>query len=255
MLSAVIHTLVPRPRAVLFDYGNTLIPFGQREWDAVGKALCGYFAGEIGGVDPGRLPGVLDTTLGILDRQRKAANEETDPRDIITLTFEAFNTVPTEDQITRGLALMRKAFCDVVQLTDGAVEVLAGLAGRGYRLALVSNYSHAKAIHVSVARLGIRNYLKAVIVSGDLGVVKPHPSMFTEAARRIGIPVEECVFVGDRLRTDIAGAAAVGMRTIYLREHVANAYAIDDLEIDEDAPPLVQPDLVIDKLTDLIREE
>jgi HAD superfamily hydrolase (TIGR01662 family) len=256
ILFAVIHTLLPRPRGVLFDYGNTLIPFGQREWDAVGGALVDWFAEEIPGADPARLPDVLQTTLAILHRQRVATGEESDPRDVIGLTFEAFNSVPSEQQFTKGGAVILKAFCDNVRLTDGAVQVLSGLAGRGYRLAVVSNYTHAKAIHVSVARLGIRQYLQAVIVSGDLGVVKPHPSMFTEAARRIGIEVDECVFVGDNLRADIAGAAAVGMRTIYLREHVHAAYSLEQMTEEGGVDvPLVQPDLVIDRLTDLIREE
>jgi HAD superfamily hydrolase (TIGR01662 family) len=256
MLFAVIHTLSPRPRGILFDYGNTLIPFGQREWDAVGQALVEWFAGEIRGVDAARLPDVLQATLAILHRQRVATGEESDPRDVIGLTFEAFNSVPTEEQVTKGLSVILKTFCDVVSLTEGAERVLAGLAGRGYRLAVVSNYTHAKAIHVSIARLGIRSYLQAVIVSGDIGVVKPHPAMFTEAARRIGIEVENCVFVGDNLRADIAGAAAVGMRTVYMREHVHAAYSIEEMTEEGGIDvPLVQPDLIADRLTDLILEE
>lgn len=40
---------------------------------------------------------------------------------------------------------------------------------------------------------------------------KPHAPAYAVALERLGLPLEECLMLGDRLDTDIAGARAVGM--------------------------------------------
>jgi N-acetyl-D-muramate 6-phosphate phosphatase len=54
----------------------------------------------------------------------------------------------------------------------------------------------------------------AVVISGDTTPhAKPHPEPLFEAARRIGIAPERCVYVGDDERDIVAGLAA-GMATV-----------------------------------------
>ncbi len=55
-----------------------------------------------------------------------------------------------------------------------------------------------------------------VVISGEVGLHKPDPEIFLMGAERIGVPVEECVFVDD-LRENCDGAAAVGMTPILHR--------------------------------------
>ena len=40
---------------------------------------------------------------------------------------------------------------------------------------------------------------------------KPEPHLFVEGARRLGVPLDRLVMIGDQLETDIAGAHAAGM--------------------------------------------
>ena len=42
---------------------------------------------------------------------------------------------------------------------------------------------------------------------------KPHPAIFERALEALGVRAERTLFVGDSLAVDIAGAAALGMRT------------------------------------------
>jgi N-acetyl-D-muramate 6-phosphate phosphatase len=54
----------------------------------------------------------------------------------------------------------------------------------------------------------------SAIVSGDTTAhAKPHPAPLLEAARRMGLAPEHCVYVGDDLR-DIQAGQAAGMRTV-----------------------------------------
>lgn len=54
----------------------------------------------------------------------------------------------------------------------------------------------------------------AVLVCGDTTPhAKPHPEPLLEAARRIGVPPADCVYVGDDLR-DVQAGRAAGMTTV-----------------------------------------
>lgn len=54
----------------------------------------------------------------------------------------------------------------------------------------------------------------ATLVCGDTTPhAKPHPAPLLEAARRLGVPVTACVYVGDDLR-DVQAGRAAGMATI-----------------------------------------
>ena len=63
---------------------------------------------------------------------------------------------------------------------------------------------------------GIRPLFEAVVVSDAVGWRKPRPVIFETAFRIMGITAEDCLFVGDRLDIDVAGARGVGMDAAWL---------------------------------------
>ena len=245
--SGLIDTLSPRPRGVIFDYGNTLIPFGQREMDAIGSALIGFFLAEIEGAEPERTREALAETMSRLHRHRVETDLESDPRDVIRLTFQALGATADEARhVDAGVEVILNAFVAAVEKAKGAEPVLGELRERGYKLGLLSNYSLSAAITQSLDRLGLTPYFDDVVISADLGLVKPHPDLFRAAARRLGLETTEVLFIGDNPRADIAGAAAVGMRTAHITEHLGGAYFFEDPDENE---AVIRPDLVLDRLT------
>jgi HAD superfamily hydrolase (TIGR01509 family) len=248
----MLDGLKPRPGGVLFDYGNTLIPFGRAEMDRVADALVGFFLGEIPNVDEARVLEALDDAWVTLHRHRLETLCESDPRDVIRLVFRAFGEEATEDDhVERGIETTHDAFVAAVTPGDGAARVLEELSARGLPLGLVSNYSLASAIRSSIEKLGYGPGLSSILVSADIGLVKPHPEVFLEGARRIGLEPAEILFVGDNPRADIAGAAAVGMRTAHITQHLDGAY---HFEHPEENVADVRPDLVLEHITDLLTE-
>lgn len=240
---------LPTIRGVLFDLGNTLIPFGQREMDAVNDALLAFVVAEAPGADAAAARAALLATLRDLNRGRIATNRESDPRDVIRRTLAALGvTVDEEDHVVRGFEAYRKAFLAAVTPGPGMRETLRAVRDSGRKTGLLSNYSHAPAIHDALVVLGIRGLLDAVVVSGDVGIVKPHPEIFLAAAARLGLDPEAILFVGDNPRADIAGAAAVGMRTAWVTEHLAGRYVFEDPDENEAD---VEPDITLSRLIDL----
>ncbi len=103
-------------------------------------------------------------------------------------------------------------------LIPGVGETLTLLYGR-YRLGLVTNTDQAGRAEVSQAldQLGIGRYFSVVVTSSDVGWPKPHPFIFEAALSSLGLPPDRTVMVGNHLAKDVAGAKALGMRTVHFR--------------------------------------
>ena len=82
-------------------------------------------------------------------------------------------------------------------------------------------------------RGGLGRFFQCVITSVDAGTRKPAPEFFQYALARCGFTKDDVLFVGDQLNTDIAGAEAFGIRTVWLS---GPAYRSDD-EVPCDASP------------------
>jgi len=98
---------------------------------------------------------------------------------------------------------------DSTQPFAGVEVELAGLAAGGLAWGVVTN----KAERFALPLVAALRLAAATVVGGDTtGHTKPHPAPLLEAARRLGVPPEACLYVGDDERDILAGRAA-GMAT------------------------------------------
>jgi len=58
--------------------------------------------------------------------------------------------------------------------------------------------------------------LDAYVLSYEVGVAKPHPTMYRLACAELGCAPAEAVFVGDSKRCDFDGPQAFGMQARWL---------------------------------------
>jgi len=70
-------------------------------------------------------------------------------------------------------------------------------------------------VNALLKHLGIRKYFNAIVTSEELGIKKPDPRLFLEAARRLSVRPENCVVIGDSWR-DVEGGKRAGMKVILL---------------------------------------
>ncbi len=103
-------------------------------------------------------------------------------------------------------------------------ELLAALATR-FRLGLCSNFSHAGTAREVLARAGLAPHLSSVAISEAVGIRKPRREIFEAALAGLGAAPEECLHVGDSLRADVAGAAALGIRTAWITRRLGDPAA------------------------------
>ncbi|CAN5395606.1 phosphoglycolate phosphatase [soil metagenome] len=92
------------------------------------------------------------------------------------------------------------------------VPMLATLDSKGVPWGIVTNKMQRFTTPV-VAALGLDKRSGAVISGDTTPHAKPHPEPLFEAARRMQVAPEHCVYVGDDLR-DIESGKAAGMKTV-----------------------------------------
>lgn len=230
-----------RIKAILFDYGNTLIPFARPQMDTCDNALREAMEKHLGPVDRDRLRELRDA-----DRVAPFKNgyRENDLTQIVTaLVRRLFHRDPTPEQTAVLLRARYEAVVAAIEAPPYAAGVLAEL-GKRYRLALVSNYPDGKAIRASLQRTGLARFFESVVISGEVGFVKPHPRPFEVCLEQLGLPPSDAVYVGDNWLADVQGAKQIGLHMIWTRQYEA----VDNFDAKTGDH---QPDLTIRHLTEL----
>ncbi|TWE07400.1 HAD superfamily hydrolase (TIGR01509 family)/HAD superfamily hydrolase (TIGR01549 family) [Rudaeicoccus suwonensis] len=129
----------------------------------------------------------------------------------LNLIIEKYGTGETPDQLAD---LLNDRVLDASIMFDGVLTALARLRDAGWALALVTN-----GYEVSQRRKlrdGLLELFDTLCFSGTQGVWKPDPRIFVAAAANAGFPPESAWVVGDSWGNDVAGAAAVGARSIWV---------------------------------------
>lgn len=98
-----------------------------------------------------------------------------------------------------------------------------------HSMALVTNGA-ACLQREKLAASGLSEYFEAVVVSADLGVAKPDPSVFEHALAELDVRSDLAVMVGDSISKDMDGALAAGLSAVWVnRSGSSAATARDDL--------------------------
>lgn len=120
-----------------------------------------------------------------------------------------------------GDADLAKAFSDdflsVIptksKLMPHVKEVLEYLSSN-YKLYILSNGFQELQCH-KMRSAGIDRFFKKVVLSDDIGVLKPWPEIFHFALSATQSELRNSIMIGDSWENDITGAKAVGMNQIY----------------------------------------
>ncbi|MFJ6134599.1 HAD family hydrolase [Kitasatospora sp. NPDC092286] len=113
-----------------------------------------------------------------------------------------------EEHVTREAAR--------THLLPGVPDALAALRDAGWTIAVVTNGSTGIQ-RAKLARTGLLPHVDAVCVSEEAGARKPAPAIFHLAAARLGRTLTpDDWMVGNNPATDLRGAHATGLRSIWI---------------------------------------
>ncbi len=194
---------LPTPGAVVFDAYGTLLDvnaaardcaadLGER-WQAFSdiwraKQLEYSWLRAL----MGRHADFLDVTRDALDYAAAATGIDVDTA-LRTRLMDLYMTLPAFPEVPAVLSALRAA---------------------GLRLAILSNGSPGM-LDAAVRAAGIAGALDAVLSVEDVGVFKPHPSVYQLACDRLEVPKERITFLSSN-GWDVAGSAAFGFTAVWV---------------------------------------
>lgn len=214
---------------LIFDLYGTLVDIHTEESDEVWEKTALYF-GFYGAHYTG------DTlraafAAAMTAREAKAGQSyECFPdipfEQVMAELFRAAGVTENADALGVNAAqLFRIASIEYIRLYPGVPEALSFLRKRGFRLWLLSN---AQAVFTAyeLRHLGLGPQFDGVYLSSDYGCRKPDGRFFRALLEEHHLDPARCLMIGNDRETDIAGAQAAGLATLYM--HTALTPASQD---------------------------
>ena len=206
-------------KGVIFDFHGTLVGGGDAgRWIAAAfRRLAGAGAGA-GAARPGLSADRIAGLRKHLDQIWQHAHT-IDPGSERDLSqdrhWDVFHrTVALYPGVEPDLiAALYAVMPDQWVLFDDALPVLRELKSRGVRIVVLSNIGLD--IRPLLDRVGVTGLLDGVVLSFEVGLVKPDPAIYARALDLLDIPGSQTLMVGDSPRDDVGGVP-LQIRTLLL---------------------------------------
>lgn len=236
-------------RAALFDYGHTLVDFTVPEdalepvYDEIRDALAYEAKTE--------LPQASDLVNLVARRvtQRVEDSYAADRMielDILELFEESLSNlgfVPRPETVRWVAETEHTALTQHLRVPPASLDTLYRIRSAGVKIGIISN---AHLLPYMMRRdwenLGIAQYVDASVISSEVGIRKPHISLFERILQELDVLAVDSIFVGDRVLDDVGGAKQAGMQAILTRE----------FRQEEVGPEDPQPDLIVNILSEIV---
>jgi HAD superfamily hydrolase (TIGR01549 family) len=196
-------------RGVIFDIHSTLVDQGDADhWLDAALAVAPH---PLTGDERARM-------VAFLDRIWEGARIS-DPESSRDLSFEAHARVFHElieagPGVDRALAnALYDVMLDTWQSYDDTLPTLQELRAMGVRICLLSNAGVP--IRTVLDRDGLTAWYDAIVLSYEVGFVKPDQRIFAAALDALGLPATDVLMVGDNANDD-GGGTHLGLRTLIL---------------------------------------
>ena len=235
---------------VLFDYGHTLIYFDERPHSVLISAYE-----KVNRLLADRLEQDVPAAHVLIEKVSKAVDDEIQ-RDYAAGRAEEVEIGTIYDTALRGLGLTvepaliervmeleQEGWLNSVHVGPDVIPTLEALRAQGLRLGVVSNAAYLpRLMKEQMTLLGLAPYFDALTFSSEVGVRKPHPAIYADALRKLGAQPSRTLFCGDRMREDVQGRKALGMRAVLTREwRQEDDFGVADFVIQRlgELPPIV----------------
>lgn len=144
---------------------------------------------------------------------------------------------------TFGTAIDQSFIESPPQLLDGARQVLEVLANSGLKIGLISNtgLTSPETYKQWFSQMDLLDSFEFLAFSNGFAAAKPARRIFDATLAEIGVPPSRGLHVGDNMHTDVAGAAAIGMSTVWVRGGVDTPISTSH-----------EPDYTVDSVANLV---
>lgn len=136
-----------------------------------------------------------------------------------------------EELVAAMQAHMIPGYRNTIPAKKNVIAVLRELKNRGDRLNVLTASPHIT-LDACLKRLGIFDLFENVWSCEDFSTTKADPEIYKLAADRLGVAVEEVIFIDDNYNADLtakkAGMVVYGIYDEYSKEYVEDLKAVTD---------------------------
>ncbi len=212
-------------RIVLFDLWNTLIPLTN-------ETKLRAFA------ETSKLLGVDKSELDLVWRETRHLRETTDLRHYLVALGNHLGACWSDETISRVLttrwAIHSIGFSAPMPHAESS---LGALRECGYRIGVISNGTSDVADMIAQSRISY--YIDAVIVSADVGMMKPDPRIYHLAAEALDSSPSGSAYFGDGQDNELEGAHDAGCRPVLVGSSDHGSWSGERITSLADAPRLL----------------
>lgn len=204
---------------LIFDLYGTLVDIHTEVDDLVWEKTALYFGFHGAHYTGPELEVAFDTALAERNAQAGQSYEcfpDIPCEQIMAQLFRDKGVTANADALGFNAAqLNRICSIEYVKLYPHVLEALAQLRQAGCRLWLLSNAQRAFTAY-ELRHLGLDNAFDGIYISSDYGCRKPDIRFFRALLEEQGLDPAACLMIGNDRDTDIAGAKAAGLDTLYM---------------------------------------
>lgn len=208
---------------LIFDLYGTLVDIHTDENDTVWEKTAIYFGFHGAHYSAKELKQAFLRTMA----QREAQAGQ---------SYECFPDIPVEHVMAelfrqKGITknadtlgfhsaqLFRISSMEYIRLYPGVLEALQKLRHAGCRLWLLSNAQRTFTAY-ELRHIGLDQAFDAIYISSDFGFRKPDTRFFRALLEDHQLNPANCLMIGNDRHTDIEGAKACGLATLYMHTNI-----------------------------------
>lgn len=189
-------------KAVVFDLDDTLI--SEKQYIRSGfKVVSSKISDEYG----------LDSEE-VFKRMLELFEESS--KEVFNRLLDSFKIGYNKEKIIELIKVYREHKPDI-EFFDDVIPTIAELRKRGYKLGIITDGYKETQIR-KIDALKCRELFDEIIITDEFGrgFWKPHEMSYKLMADKLGIVLNQMIYVGDNVSKDFVGANKLGVNTIYI---------------------------------------
>ncbi|MDQ3641042.1 MAG: HAD-IA family hydrolase [Actinomycetota bacterium] len=172
------------------------------------------------GVDPSKFSSLMRATF-----TERVAGRMGDARATFSALATQLGCDPSPADLDQVMAMRHDQTRQTLAPRAGALDVMRTIRTDGYAVGVLTDCT-AETVELWPS-LPYSAVVDAVTFSCEVGQRKPHPAGYRDISRKLGVPPEECLYVGDGSSAELSGATSAGMTAVLLETPFGTDFRYD----------------------------
>jgi HAD superfamily hydrolase (TIGR01549 family) len=208
---------ISKIEGIIFDLGYTLIDYNETGWPEIRQTALQSGYSELKSANSD-LPD-FDTFVSIYHTKKEEYRESAFDSMLGWNIIDVVKGILKEFKV-KDVSKYSRVFIETVYTIEqkqvivdkNITKTLKELKNKKYKLGIISNTIYPAYLHENdITKFGWSDFFDFQIYSSQEKYRKPHPDIFRAGIKKMNLPSNRIMYVGDRYRMDALGAEKAGL--------------------------------------------